>query len=222
MPELWGTAGKSSHHPQLPDTPIVFCWCPGLCWAHCCRLLSPKPSHTPSTQGPCQGNVPRVRLSWWQLCKARSGLCSQHCTATQWAESPWTSHQQGWAQRLQPQGMLPPCPGSGSSLTSKGTLRFLSPVLRSPAEVPGTHDPARTFICHMRCQPRGFRGQDAFIKCFCPSRHRELLAGSLHSLPCFICTDVFAKACHQPGEGAVEKKNKNNKNDRTSWRNCKQ
>lgn len=38
----------------LPDTLIVFCWCPSICWAHCCSILSPKPSPTPSTQGPCQ------------------------------------------------------------------------------------------------------------------------------------------------------------------------
>lgn len=43
-------------------------------------------------------------------------------------------------------------------------------------------------------------------KHFCHSRHKGLFARFLHSFPCFICTDVFAKACHQPGEGAVEKK----------------
>lgn len=51
-------------------------------------------------------------------------------------------------------------------------------------------------------------GKDAFIIHFCHSRHAGLFAKFLRSFPCFICTDVFAKACHQPGEGAVEKKNK--------------
>lgn len=123
----------------------------------------------------------------------------------------------------------PPGLGSGSQFTPESAVEVSQPLpetlsmarrARCPAEAPGSHNPSRLLIRHVRSDPRRLRaieGRDAFIIHFCHSRHVGLFAKFLHSFPCFICTDVFAKACHQLGEGAVEQKNKkNNKNDRTS------